>query len=79
MSTENQFTHVFISYSHQDEQHLEALIAKLKEAGIASWSDEYIDGGRDWRDEIDIALEESFAVVVIVTPSAMCSRYVTYE
>lgn len=72
-------SHVFISYSHKDVHHRDALIAKLTEAGIDYWYDKYIEGGRDWRDEIDIALDEAFAIVVIVTTDAMESHAVTYE
>src|SRR5262245_56844890 len=75
-------SHVFISYSHNDKDKLNQLVAKLKEADFGEddyWYDKHIKPGGDWRDEIEDKLKEAFSVVVIVTRKSMCSTYVTYE
>ena len=38
-----------------------------------------IRGGEDWRSEIDQAIEAALAVIVVMTPEAKASEYVTYE
>ncbi|MBZ0283267.1 MAG: toll/interleukin-1 receptor domain-containing protein [Anaerolineae bacterium] len=76
-------SHVFISYSHKDgEKHLRNLISKLKEDGFdeAVWIDHNdILSGEDWRLSIDDALATASCVVIVVTPEAIKSHFVTYE
>lgn len=71
---------VFISHSHEDGDFAELLQHKLNNAGINSWLDnERLKIGQDWREEIDSGIANSLAVVVIMTPDAKNSEYVTYE
>lgn len=72
-------SHVFISYKSEDQFQLQALIEVLKKADIPYWNDDRIRAGNDWRDEIDAAIEQSFALIVILTDNAANSHYVTYE
>lgn len=72
-------SHVFISYKSEDQFQLQALIDVLKKADIPYWYDVGIRAGDDWRDEIDLRIEQAFALVVIVTDKAAVSHYVTYE
>lgn len=79
-------SHVFISYSHQNKDKLDSLLSLLKANGFNDtgdhqdiWYDNDIKAGDLWRPEIDTALNEAFAVVVIVTSESMKSPYVTYE
>lgn len=75
-------SHIFISYSHADKPYLDKLVAWLGENEIAShqlWYDQHIEGGNNWRDEITNALDEAFAVFVIVTKNSAKSLYCTYE
>jgi hypothetical protein len=80
-------SHVFISYSHADVTHLTGFVDKLKDAGFKAdgedkdiWIDTSgIEGGEDWRDEIDKALEESFALVILLTTNSVKSTFVLYE
>ncbi len=72
--------HVFISYVHEDGDFASLLITEIKSAGFRSWIDsEQIRVGKDWRREIDQAINDSFALIVIASPEAKASEYVTYE
>lgn len=71
---------VFISHDHDDADFAELLKLKLEKEGISSWIDsERLKIGQDWREEIDHGIENSSAVIVIMTPEARKSEYVTYE
>lgn len=71
---------VFISHDHDDADFAELLKLKLEREGINSWIDsERLKIGQDWREEIDHSIENSSAVIVIMTPEARKSEYVTYE
>ncbi|HEY3313300.1 MAG TPA: toll/interleukin-1 receptor domain-containing protein [Anaerolineales bacterium] len=71
--------HVFISHSHADIDFAEILDNKVTEGGFTAWRDTGISGGADWRTEIDLAIKDAFALIVIMTPDAKASEYVTYE
>jgi hypothetical protein len=43
------------------------------------WYDDDIEAGAQWIPQIDTALREAYTLIVIVTPEAMKSTYVTYE
>lgn len=71
---------IFISHDHDDADFAELLKLRLEKAGIESWIDtERLKIGQDWRTEIDIGIENCAAIVVIMTPEARKSEYVTYE
>ncbi len=75
-------THFFISYSHKDVYELKALLAFLSNASFRDdeiWFDKNIEAGERWSEEIDRALEEAYAILVLVTPISMSSIYVNYE
>lgn len=72
-------SHLFISYKREDQYQLKALIRKLEENNIPYWYDKAIGTGDEWRQSIDDALENAFALVVIVTAKSLKSPYVTYE
>ena len=40
--------HVFISYSHRDDEYVERLKRHLVEAGLSVWTDSGIDYGGQW-------------------------------
>jgi HEAT repeat protein len=73
-------SHVFISYNHEDEDFAEILSQKLQSSGFATWRDvDMLRAGEVWRVEIDQAIKDSFAMIVVMTPKAKISEYVTYE
>src|SRR5262245_9520703 len=73
-------SHVFICYHHNDGDFAENLRSKIEAAGISAWMDDRLRAGEDWRVEIDKAIkEDAVALIVVVTPEAKASEYVTYE
>lgn len=75
-------SHIFVSYAHTDKTYLDQFVAWSRENGFAErelWYDQHIEGGNNWRDEIASALDEAFAVVVIVTTNSVKSLYCTFE
>lgn len=75
-------SHIFISYAHDDQKYLDRLVTWLTDSHLIErevWYDKHIEGGNNWRDEIATALDEAFAVVVIVTTNSINSLFCTYE
>lgn len=72
---------VFISYHHSSSNKLVSkMYDKLLNAGFEAWKDtKSISAGQDWRAEIDRAIRDSMALIVVLTPEAVLSQYVTYE
>src|SRR5687767_9911103 len=70
---------VFFSYSHRDEtlrDELETHLAVLRRRGIISgWHDRKITPGHDWATEIDIHLESSEIVLLLVSADFIASDY----
>src|SRR5690349_1919376 len=73
--------YVFISYSHTDAEFAENLKNRLEKAGFDKvWMDEErLRAGEDWREEIDDAIGQSFALILVVSPASKDSKYVMYE
>ncbi|MCK6579887.1 MAG: TIR domain-containing protein [Anaerolineae bacterium] len=71
--------HVFISYAHDDLDFAQNAKHELERRRIPVWIDELTPAGDDWRQDIEEALRRAYAVVLILTPDAMDSQYVTYE
>ena len=72
-------SHVFISYKREDLEFAIRLKQHLHERGFATWIDSDIAPGQEWRQNIDDAIREAFVVLVVMTPTASTSEYVTYE
>ena len=71
--------HIFISYKHDDSDFPELLRSRLEKEGFTTWMDTDIKTGDRWSASIDKAIADSFAVVVIMTPEARASEFITYE
>ncbi len=72
--------HVFISYAHVDKEYVEkSLIRELKNQYIPYWYDEDLPIGGRWAEDIDQAISESFALILVMTPASRQSGYVNYE
>ena len=70
---------VFISYKREQIEFVQPLESKLKEAGFDVWMDRDVRVGTEWREKIDEEIRKSIALIVIMTPEAKASEYVTYE
>ena len=71
---------VFISYSTEDSDFADLVKMKLKEEGIDVWIDQdELNAGEEWRNEIDLGISNSDALLLILTKASHGSPYVTYE
>src|SRR5262245_30973317 len=70
---------VFCSYSHRDEafrKELDPFLAVLeREEVIASWHDRKIDAGAEWKEEIDVELNRSDLILLLISVDFIQSRY----
>src|SRR5262245_58814911 len=72
--------YVFICYSHEhDREYVEQLAAFLTNQGIPVWFDREIAGGSRWADVIAEKIDESAAMIVVMSPGAAKSRWVGRE
>jgi hypothetical protein len=71
--------HLFVSYARKDHDFVESLREYLRETEFQVWTDSALSPGSDWRQEIDEAIRQAFAVIVVITPESKTSEYVTYE
>jgi TIR domain len=68
---------VFISHAHTDEPLVKKVAAVLEDAGLEVWDDtREIMPGDNWADKVAQALQESDAMVILLTPDALRSRWV---
>lgn len=71
---------VFISHDHDDADFAENIKFRLEKENIECWIDsERLKIGQDWREEIDTGIENSLAIIAVMTPESRKSEYVTYE
>ena len=70
---------VFLSYSHQDDSVARGLAEALGIAGHQVWCDRQIHGGSRFATEIDRALKDAEAVVVLWSDASVESAWVQDE
>jgi hypothetical protein len=74
---------VFVSYSHKDEKALEQLQRFLRplerDGRITTWVDTLLDGGHDWRKEIERALDGATAAVLLISQDFLSSSFIAEE
>jgi TIR domain len=71
---------IFISYSHKDvkdKDKLETHLGVLDDLEL--WTDTRIGVGRDWRQEINEALNEAAIVVLLITANFLTSQFIKNE
>jgi hypothetical protein len=72
--------HVFVSYAREDKGFAHDLRVRMKRSQINAWQDlNNLKAGQPWQDAIDNALRNAAALIVVMSPVAAASRYVTYE
>ena len=70
---------IFLSYAREDRACAEKLARVLETAGHEVWWDRRLDGGEEFSEEIEAALEKSDAVVVAWSKESIRSRWVRDE
>src|SRR2546425_2384864 len=72
--------HIFVSYAREDKDFARQLTLRLRESGRIPWQDlSNLKPGVNWQSAIDDALRNAEALVVVMSPQATKSQYVTYE
>ena len=72
--------HVFVSHSKSDKRTTKGVCDALAAEGISTWvSFRDIPSGSNWDKSIETALHDAIAIIVIVSPASVCSRYVRDE
>lgn len=73
-------SHIFLSYERSDKAFALQLKHYLEQQGHEVWLDTVrLRAGDDWRAEIDNAIQQAAAMLVVMSPRANASEYVTYE
>lgn len=73
-------SHIFISYHQGDADFAAVMSIHIEKASFDTWMDKNrLRPGQDWSVEIDEAIINAHALIVIMSPEAKASEYVTYE
>ncbi len=67
---------VFISHSAEDKLLANKIAIGLEDAGLKVFHDQNVLPGENWAERIGHELKESDAMVVVLTPEALRSKYV---
>ena len=71
---------IFISYSHKDEEWKDRLVDHLKtlevERRVSVWDDRRITPGSKWNQEVERALNEASAVVLLISADFLSSHFI---
>ena len=70
---------VFLSYDHDDVERAAPIASALEKAGHSVWWDRHIQGGAQYNDEIEAAVEAANAVVVLWSERSIRSTWVRDE
>ncbi|GIF21943.1 hypothetical protein BJ973_002269 [Actinoplanes tereljensis] len=69
----------FLSYSSQDSEMAGRLVTDLRKAGLQIWYDADILAGQRWEPLIADQLERADAVIVLISPASLVSKWVRHE
>jgi hypothetical protein len=72
-------SHIFISYSHKDNEYAHALAEHLQSMDFPVWIDDRIDYGSQWPGEIQKQLDACAAFILIMSPRSFASVWVQSE
>lgn len=70
---------VFISHAFTDSKLAKRVADTLREAGFQVWDDTQMLPGENWAKSLGKALDESEAMVVLLTPSSVNSSNIAHE
>jgi hypothetical protein len=72
-------TDVFVSYSHQDREIADRLVARLKARGWTVYWDPHLRTGDEWKETVEAKVREACTVVVLFSTAASRSQWVRAE
>jgi len=71
---------IFISYSHKDEDWKDRLVNQLKELEMQGvcriWDDSQIPPGKDWKKEIEMAMDTADGAVLMISEDFLASDFI---
>ncbi|NJL39394.1 MAG: toll/interleukin-1 receptor domain-containing protein [Leptolyngbyaceae cyanobacterium RM2_2_4] len=70
---------VFISYASTDAKLAKQVADALKKAGFQTWDETQIFPGENWAEGLAKSLQESDAMVVLLTPASIRSSNIQHE
>jgi len=73
---------VFISYSHEDKNHLEKMqdyLRQLKNDGITVWYDDAVKSVDNWGQEVKKHISMAKVAILMVSPSFLTSYFILNE
>ena len=71
---------IFLSHASADRKSADALARSLRQAGLKVWySKSHLQGAQQWHDEIGRALKRCDWFLLLLSPSAVKSRWVKLE
>lgn len=73
---------LFISYSHADKKWLDQLrkfLVHFEDQDISIWDDRQINAGAQWKDEIQKALRDAKAAVLLISQDFLNSKFIKTE
>ncbi len=70
---------IFVSYSRKDSDWVKPFVTRLQRTHRVWWDRTDIHGGDDWKKAIAQGIDDSVAMVVVLTPESAASDYVNYE
>ena len=72
-------SHIFVSYSRRDSDFVKTLVQRLERTHRV-WFDRHdIHGGEEWEKAITQGVQNSVAMIVVLSPDAIASDYVRFE
>lgn len=69
----------FISYAHKDRAFVDRLASDLRRRRVKVWFDERLRSGEEWRLQLAIAIENTDAFLLLMSPSSIASQPVSWE
>jgi tetratricopeptide (TPR) repeat protein len=71
---------IFLSYSRADIEVMVQVRGKLEGAGLSVWTDEDLEPGTiNWQSEVERVIKEALAMVIILSPEANGSEWLSRE
>lgn len=71
--------YVFISYSRKDSEFVAQLDRDLRRRKMIVWYDKHLSAGEEWPPQLATQIAEATAMVVVISPTAVESKFVSWE